>query len=355
MKKHLLSLFETLTSGKARVISVSTLLFAVIAGFDHFANYQVSFASFYLLPIILLTWRLGLGAGLTASVICAFMWLLDDYWTIEHSYVHPAIPYWNAVVHFIFFATTTVLLDRVNSLLRRARAESELKSAMIHAVSHEFNNALTGMTTGLYLLAETDKAAADGWRANIYSAISSSQGRLQLYVKNILNEARMEDGKFRLEKKPLLLRELLEEAAMAVSELLKQKNIKLEKNLPELPAMVLADKDALALVISNLLGNAVKYTPQDGRITAQVSSFPESGRVIFSVEDNGAGISLEDVKKITAGFYRTDEGKAAADGFGLGLKISNDLLALHGSRLQIASEKGKGSSFFFELPFCGVK
>ena len=133
--------------------------------------------------------------------------------------------------------------------------------------------------------------------------------------------------------------------------MLKQKNLKLSTKMPAIPIMVYADHTALALVVSNLLSNAIKYTPQNGKITVEVCSAGESGtKAIFSVEDTGIGIPLEDLKKITAGFYRTEEGKNAAAGFGLGLKISSELLALHGSRLEISSEKGKGSSFFFELP-----
>ena len=71
---------------------------------------------------------------------------------------------------------------------------------------------------------------------------------------------------------------------------------------------------------------------------------------MVEVEDTGPGISPEDMDKLTAGFHRTAEARAAAEGFGMGLRISNELLALHGSRLRIASEKGKGSRFSFELP-----
>lgn len=340
-----------LTDTKTKALVVSVLLLATIASFDHFSHYQISFSSFYLLPVMLMTWRFNLNAGLAVALLSAVMWLLDDYWTREYVYAHPLIPYWNALIRFIFFVTAAVLLDRIKSLLQKTRAESKLKSAMIHAVSHEFNNALTSMSTGLFLLEETEPAGSDETRPRLYLAMSSAQQKLKLYVKNILNDARMEDGKFKLEKQPLALRDLLVEAVDAVEEIVKQKNITLRRNLPRIPVLVEADKEALALVIGNLLGNAVKYTPQDGEITVQISSFDgKVPKAVFSVEDTGPGISLEDVKRITAGFYRTSESRAAAEGFGLGLKISNELLALHGSRLQIASETGKGSSFSFELP-----
>lgn len=343
-------ILDRLTDTAPKTFAAAAAMLISIAIVDYFTGYEISFSSFYLLPILLVTWRTSLKLGLATSFLSAVLWLLDDYWIIEHEYSHPLIPYWNAAVRFVFFMLSAVLMDKIRSLLERSRAEARLKSDMIHAVSHEFNNALTSMSAALFLLEETEPARSDV-RSRFYSAISAAQQKLKLYVKNILNEARMENGKFKLEIKPLALRDLTAEALLPMEELLKEKDIKLTRDLPPVPVLVDADRDALALVISNLLGNAVKYTPQGGTITVRLSAFggPEN-KVVFAVDDSGPGISLEDIKKITAGFYRTAEGKAAAEGFGLGLKISNELLALHGSRLEIASEKGKGSSFSFELP-----
>ena len=345
------ALIARLTDTAPKTFAAASVMLGAIVAVDYFTGYEISFSSFYLLPILLVTWRTGLKYGLATALVSAVLWLLADYWIIEHAYSHPFIPYWNALVRLIFFALSAVLLDKIQTLVQKTRAEARLKSEMVHAVSHEFNNALTGMFTALFLLRETEPAGAGETRARLYRTIAAIQQNLKLYVKNILNEARMEDGKFRLEKRTVALRDLAMEASDPMEELLKQKNIKLNKDLPPVPVLVDADRDALALVISNLLGNAVKYTPQDGTITIRLTPFgAPANRILFAVDDTGPGISLEDIKKITAGFYRTSEGRAAAEGFGLGLKISNELLALHGSRLQIASEKGKGSSFFFELP-----
>ena len=222
---------------------------------------------------------------------------------------------------------------------------------MLHTVSHEFNNALTVMSTGLFLLRESEPGPVDETRARLLLMLANAQTQMALYVKNILNEARMDEGKFKLDKRPLALRELVGECVDSVRALLKQKDITLEFKMPEVPVFVSADREALALVVSNLLGNAIKYTPQNGRIDVEICPAGEPPKkIIFSVEDSGIGISLADLKKITAGFYRTEDGKTAAGGFGLGLKIVNELLNLHGSRLEISSERGKGSDFFFELP-----
>ena len=340
-----------LTDTTAKTLIAAALLLILVGYADYITGYEVAFSFFYLLPIMLLTWRMNLRYGLAASVVSALVWLMNDYGLTEHTYASPLIPYWNTLVVFVFFVVFVILLTRIRLLLQNEKAQSKLKSSMIHTVSHEFNNALTVMSAGIFLLKETEPDPEDETRARLLMTLENSHAQMALYIKNILNEARMEEGRFKLEKKNLLLRDLVAECVLSDDELLKQKGISLEIRQPESPVFISADREALALVVSNLLGNAIKYTPKNGSIVVEISaSGMRAERVVLSVEDTGIGISLADLKKITTGFYRTDEGKGAADGFGLGLRISNDLLVLHGSRLEIASEKGKGSSFFFELP-----
>jgi signal transduction histidine kinase len=162
----------------------------------------------------------------------------------------------------------------------------------------------------------------------------------------------MEAGKFRIEKKPLALIDLIEESMTAMGELIRQKNISVAMSLPRnCRLLVSADHEAMSLVIANLLGNSVKYTPQGGKIGVKIiTGGGAPAAVVFRVDDSGPGISGSDIERIKAGFYRTADGRAAAAGFGLGLKISNEMLLLHGSRLEVESEQGKGSSFYFSLP-----
>lgn len=340
-----------LTNTTAKTIAAAVLLVLFIGCADYFTGDEIAVSFFYLIPVLLVTWRLNLRYGLAASLLSSVVWLLGDYGLTGRTYAHPLIPYWNALVGFSFFIVSVILLSRIKTLLQREKSQSRLKSSMIHTVSHEFNNALTIMSTGLFLLKETEKEPVNETRARLLLLLENAQTQLSLYVKNILNEARMEEGKFKLDKKPLALRELVADCVASVKDLVKQKGITIEVKAPEIPVYISADREALALVVSNLLGNAMKYTPQDGRIVLEICPTGEPAKhIIFSVEDSGIGISLADLKKITSGFYRTEDGKTAAEGFGLGLKIVNELLTLHGSRLEISSEKGKGSNFFFELP-----
>jgi signal transduction histidine kinase len=241
------------------------------------------------------------------------------------------------------------LLLVIRSLLRKEQKSSALKSAMVHAVSHEFNNALTVIDAAIFMLHESEPEKSGAARAGLYSALDFERKSLKSFVKNILNEARMEAGKFKIEKKPLALRDLAAGSVAAMEELIRKKKISLSVEMPKEPALVDADREALALVISNLLGNALKYTPESGRIEVGLTR-DKAGQVTFHVENSGRGIAAADIEKIKTEFFRTGEGRASAEGFGLGLKICSDMLQLHGSSLEVESEPGKRSRFYFSLP-----
>ncbi|HAF94862.1 MAG TPA: hypothetical protein DCG50_02275 [Elusimicrobia bacterium] len=99
------------------------------------------------------------------------------------------------------------------------------------------------------------------------------------------------------------------------------------------------------------MGNAVKYTPENGRIAVRLApDVQKAGHITFSIENSGLGIAAADIERIKTEFFRTGEGQAAAEGFGLGLKICNDMLLLHGSSLEVKSEPGKNACFCFSLP-----
>lgn len=254
----------------------------------------------------------------------------------------------------IFLAALAMvgLLLEMRSLMRKEQRAAAIKSAMVHAVSHEFNNALAVIDAAVFLLHESEsKKDAAASRAGLYQTLDFERTSLRGFVKNVLNEARMDAGKFKIEKKPLALRELVRNSISAMEELMRKQNISLSFDLPTEPLIVEADQEALALVISNLVGNAVKYTPQNGSIRMTLGPDPKKrDHVTFTIENSGRGIAPADIDKIKTEFFRTGEGKVSAEGFGLGLKVCSDMLALHGSSLGVRSEYGKSTVFYFSLP-----
>lgn len=254
---------------------------------------------------------------------------------------------------FVFLAALAamLLLGQLRALQRAERRGAALKSAMVHTVSHEFNNALTAIDAAVFLLEEGEAGELSEQRRELYWVLDAERKSLRRYVQNILNEGRMEAGRFKLQKAPLALRDLVAAVTRTMEGLMGQKKLKFSLEMPEAPVMVSADKEAVSLVVSNLLGNAVKYTPQGGGISVRLAPDAEKkGYVTFYAENDGPGLKPEELARLKESFYRTEDGKAAASGFGLGLRISNEMLALHGGELSIKSVPGKNSCFYFSLP-----
>jgi signal transduction histidine kinase len=109
------------------------------------------------------------------------------------------------------------------------------------------------------------------------------------------------------------------------------------------------DKDKMISVIVNILGNAVKYTPDGGRVTLRVRA--EDQRLTIAVEDSGVGISAEDLPKLWDKFFRSDDPRVQAEtGTGLGLSLTREIVRMHGGEVTVESELNKGSTFTVSLP-----
>jgi two-component system cell cycle sensor histidine kinase PleC len=177
--------------------------------------------------------------------------------------------------------------------------------------------------------------------ANVYSVVRQTS-------INFLNQARMQEGRLVMDKKPTDPMTIISETAGLISPQAADKELAFSISKPEGPVLVMADPHALLLVITNLAGNAVKYTPRNGKVTMRLKL--EKGKVIFEIEDTGIGMSEEDLKKIATPYYRTQEGKKKASGFGIGLNLCREIIEAHGSTLSIESEKGRGTKAGFALP-----
>lgn len=234
---------------------------------------------------------------------------------------------------------------------RRVSEEMEqLKSSIISLMSHEINNAIAVMKMSVFLMKETEqnpsRTLTDGW-----DTISRVLVNMELAARNFLDNARMASGKLSLRLEPVDIGGLIKEQIEMFRPLFSQRDLTVVLDKPSGVMAVWADRAALSLILSNLIGNAVKYTSEGGRITVRLEeSKVQRACVLVTVADNGIGISSAGTKKIAAAFVRLPEGKVMAKGFGLGLKTVHDLLQLHGSHLDIDSQVGKGSSFSFTLP-----
>jgi len=328
-------------------------LLALTGWADYATGIEYGFGLFYLIPVALISWYAAEVPGLVMSVLAAATWALADYLPRLLLGRGPArlhITLWNAVIGLGIYAAFALTLSKLKRTLEREREVLRLKSRLLSAVSHEFNNSLTSMGMAILLLRQSGEDPEE--RQRIYPVLERIHLLLKTTVRNFLDQARMESGRFRLDIKQINLRVVIKGTMELMLPLVEQKHIDLRFEFPEAPLPMTADPDAIALVMSNLISNAVKYTPNQGRVTVRIAPLEEGREAEVSVEDTGIGIAPKDQEAIFTGFYRTDEGRKQAKGFGLGLLVSREIVEAHGSSLKISSEPGRGSRFYFRLPIC---
>lgn len=335
------------------IFAIGVVLLAVIWSLDRLASAQVSMSIFYLIPIGFVAWFGGGSWSYLTAFLAAAAWLQADI-ALGRTYSHWIIPYWNAVVRLGFFLIVTALsalMQRLRRLKDIEHEASQLKSDMLSLVSHEFGNSLTTLRLALTLLRESEGEGAEAERAENCAVMERVIAHLSATTANFLNLNRLEGGRFRPQLKRTPLRTVAREALALLEPVIESKKVTLVLDFPSEVVPVRADPDALSVVMTNLLGNAFKYTPDGGSVTIRISvekTVPV--QALVSVEDTGIGISSEDRIKILSGDYRTREARRVAKGYGVGLRVVSELLESQGSALGVESEAGKGSRFFFRLP-----
>ncbi|MCU0699213.1 MAG: ATP-binding protein [Myxococcaceae bacterium] len=243
-------------------------------------------------------------------------------------------------------------LARRDEALRAARASEAAAQAAAHArgaflanMSHEIRTPMNGVLgmLELALLAERDPSQ----RRTLETALKSGQSLLGL-INDILDASKIDSGQLRLETIPFSLRGLLDEVTQLFRPLAAQKELEVVLEVaPEVPVGVQGDPTRLRQVLSNLLGNAVKFTTR-GRVGLRVRRDGE--RLRFEVHDSGIGIPKERQAAVFDAFTQADESTTRRfGGTGLGLSISARLVAMMGGHLDVVSEPGVGSTFSFTL------
>jgi signal transduction histidine kinase len=230
----------------------------------------------------------------------------------------------------------------------RLMEASRLKSQFLANMSHELRtplNSIIGFSK--VLLNRLDGELTERQEAYVKSVHNSSRHLLQL-INGILDFSRIEAGKFEMRPEKIDLHDIVEECIESSLPLVRDKRVKIEKDVPvDLPE-IYADRTRVKQVLLNLLSNAVKFTSA-GRVLVQVRREPESLHI--SVADTGIGISSTDLTRLFEPFQRLDNPLAQqADGTGLGLAISKKFVELHRGRIWAESRESQGSTFHFTLP-----
>jgi Amt family ammonium transporter len=243
-------------------------------------------------------------------------------------------------------------LAATNAELRRL---DQLKSEFVSVAAHELRSPLTSIIGYVEILLDEDTDPLTDQQRDFLHVVQRGAHRLQSITNNLLDVTRIETGRVELWLEPTDLPALMESAASEFGPQLEAKAQRLTlRAVPGLPP-ALCDQVRAAQIISNLLSNANKYTPEGGLIVVSVTQAQEPGFLQVSVADNGVGISPEDAEKLFTRFFRAESARLSrATGAGLGLHITRSLVEQHGGRIWVESEPDHGSTFYVTFPIADI-
>jgi two-component system phosphate regulon sensor histidine kinase PhoR len=230
--------------------------------------------------------------------------------------------------------------------LSEARRVNTMRREFVANVSHELRTPLAAIKATADTLdggALDDPAAARQFLARIQREVDR-MGRL---VQELLELSRLESGQEKLNLEPASIQAAVDEAVERHRGQAEAAGVALNVGLPDSLPLVLTDGERLQQVLSNLLDNALKFTPRGGSVT--VSTSQEPGKVWVSVSDTGAGIPDEHLPHVFERFYKVDRSRSG-EGVGLGLAIARHIVHAHGGDIRVSSREGEGSTFSFSLP-----
>lgn len=239
------------------------------------------------------------------------------------------------------------LAERFNLMAEKLHRVESMRRQLIGDVSHELRTPLTAIKGSMEGLIDGILPATD----ETYQQIHQEADRLNRLVDDLQELSRVEAGAYELDLRPTQIAPMFETLAKRFRQQFESKRVTLDLGPPADLPPVLADEHRILQVLTNLTGNALQYTPEDGTVT--ISAKRTNGTVHITVRDTGAGIAPEHLSHLFDRFYRVDKSRsrAAGGGSGIGLTIAKYLVEAHGGEISVESDgKDKGSAFSFTLP-----
>lgn len=235
----------------------------------------------------------------------------------------------------------------------RLRRFDELKNDLVATVAHEFRTPLTSLRMAVHLCLEQVVGPMNDKQMDLLHAARQDCERLQGIIDDLLDLARLQSGRIEMRPVPLHVGELVDAAVREQQGPAQQRQVVLSAellpvDLTQGPARVLADPERIGLVFTNLIGNAIRHTPEGGSVQVRARADAGGRAVRFEVRDTGEGIPKEFQRDIFGKFFRVP-GRSGGSA-GLGLSIAKEIIEAHGGDIGVQSQPGAGSTFFFTLP-----
>jgi PAS domain S-box-containing protein len=243
------------------------------------------------------------------------------------------------------FGAAAALAIENARLYAAARRATSARDEVLAVVSHDLRNPISAIAMCARILREAPPADAVE-REKMLTAITEATVWMQQLIRDLLDVSAIEAARLSVERRPAALAPVIATAAGMVSGEVEQRSITLAVDVPPDLRAVNMDASRIVQVITNLLGNAIKFTDAGGTVTVRAANGPTS--VVVSVEDTGVGIEPEALTRIFDRFWQARP--TPRRGSGLGLAIARGIIEAHGGRIWVESEVGRGSVFSFSLP-----
>ena len=255
--------------------------------------------------------------------------------------------YCDVIAAKIAFSYHSLYMEQIEMEKEVAEKAVKTRDNFISSASHELKTPVTSIK--IYMQGIRRRLEKDGNKSNqeYFEKVDNQIHRLTLLVEDLLSVSKLEHGKLQLNIKEFDINDLIKEAVDSIQDAsAHHKIIFLRKSTKK----VLGDRYRMYQVLTNLLTNAIKYSPLADKVIIKV--LPRKDSVVVTVEDFGIGIDPEEQKNIFTSFYRvTASEERTFPGMGMGLFIANEIVKRHGGTITVKSKKGKGSEFSFSLPY----
>jgi len=241
------------------------------------------------------------------------------------------------------------LANRIVTQVQKLKQTDVLRRELVANVSHDLKTPLATLQGYVDTLLLKDDSLSAEERRNYLGVVSRSCERLGKLVADLIELAKLDAHEVVPQREAFSAAELLQDVAQKFEMKARQREVRLELRVPERAPHVLADIGLIERVLDNLIGNALAHTEPGGQVC--IGLRPDGDKMVLEVSDSGHGIPEQDLPHIFERFYRANAGSWEEGGHaGLGLAITKSILDLHGSRMQVHSQVGVGTSFAFALP-----
>jgi two-component system cell cycle sensor histidine kinase PleC len=245
--------------------------------------------------------------------------------------------------------------EELTELATELKRADRVKSEFLANMSHELRTPLNSINGFSEVLSDETFGPLNEKQKKYVNNVLTSGKHLLLLINQILDMAKVESGKMKLDLSSLSMKKLLNDISMLVADMVSKKKVHMSLDIAEDLPNIEADELKVKEIIYNLLSNAVKFTPEGGEIGMRAKKTGPDIEIV--VWDTGVGIAPENMEKIFEGFFRVDTPYSrVTEGTGLGLPLSRKLVELHGGKLSAESEGlDRGTSIRFSLPIISIR